>query len=78
LQNLGPKVNSAARDYSARVTPDRKYLFFTSERGLPTQRRSSPWTYGEFTKALHSARNGLGDIYQMDLSAALEATRADR
>ena len=78
LQNLGPKVNSAARDYSARVTPDGKYLFFTSERGLPTEHRSSPWTYGELTKALRSPRNGLGDIYQMDLPAALEATRPDR
>jgi WD40-like Beta Propeller Repeat len=78
LRNLGPNVNSAARDYTARATPDGKYLFFTSERGLPTGHRSTPWTYSEFTKALHGTHNGLGNIYQMDLSAALEVTRADK
>jgi WD40-like Beta Propeller Repeat len=72
LKNLGPNVNSAARDYSARVTPDGRYLFFTSERGLPTMERSKPWTYAEFTHAVRDTRNGLGDIYQIDLSAALQ------
>jgi len=71
LRNLGPPVNSAARDYSARATPDGKYLFFTSERGLPTDERTAPWTYREFTAAIRSVRNGLGNIYQIDLSAAL-------
>ena len=71
LQNLGPGVNSAARDYSARVTPDGKYLFYTSERGLPTDTRTAPWTYREFTKAIRSVRNGLGNIYQIDFSTAL-------
>ena len=74
LQNM-TNVNSAARDYSARVTPDGKYLIFTSERGLPTQTRSAPWTYREFTQAIRSPRNGLGDIYQIDLSAALPKPR---
>ncbi|HEX7914563.1 MAG TPA: hypothetical protein VF497_02305 [Rudaea sp.] len=73
LRNLGPKVNSAARDYNARVTPDGRYLFFTSERGLPTERRDAPWTYREFTTAIRSVRNGLGNIYQIDLSVVLDA-----
>ncbi|MEO7326739.1 MAG: hypothetical protein ABIW82_18105 [Dokdonella sp.] len=71
LQNLGPGVNSAARDYSARVTPDGKYLIYTSERGVPTDKRATPWTYREFTSAIRGVRNGLGDIYQIDLDAAL-------
>jgi Tol biopolymer transport system component len=71
LQNLGPNVNSAARDYSARVTPDGKYLIYTSERGVPTDARTHPWTYRELTTAIRSVRNGLGDIYQIDLDAAL-------
>ena len=28
----GPKVNSGFRDYSPRISPDGKYLFFTSEK----------------------------------------------
>ena len=71
LQNLGPGVNSAARDYSARVSPDGKYLFFTSERGVPTDARTQPWTYREFITAVRSIRNGLGNVYQIDLDAAL-------
>ena len=75
LKNLGPTVNSAARDYSARVTPDGRYLIFTSERGLPTTERSKPWTYAEFTHAIRDVRNGLGDIYQIDLSTALKESQ---
>jgi Tol biopolymer transport system component len=71
LQNMGPTVNSAARDYTARVTPDGKYLIFTSERGMPTEARTRPWTFREFTDAVRSVRNGLGNIYQIDLDAAL-------
>jgi Tol biopolymer transport system component len=76
LQNLGPTVNSAARDYSARVSPDGKYLIYTSERGVPTDARTTPWTYAEFTRAIRSVRNGLGDIYQIDLDAALPSRSA--
>jgi hypothetical protein len=75
LQNLGATVNSAARDYSARVTPDGKYLIYTSERGVPTEQRTSRWTYREFTNAIRGVRNGLGDIYQIELDAALPAPR---
>jgi WD40 repeat protein len=32
-QNLGPVINSRAREYSPRVTPDGRYLIFASERG---------------------------------------------
>ena len=69
LTNLGPDINSAARDYSARVTPDGKYLVFTSERGVPTQPRTKPWTYREYTRALRGPGNGLGDIYQVELES---------
>jgi hypothetical protein len=70
LQNLGPKVNSAARDYSPRLSPDGRYLFFASERGLPIQDRR-PGTYRELIAAMHGTLNGLGNIYQIDLKAAL-------
>jgi hypothetical protein len=40
--NLGPSVNTAAREYSPRLTPDGKWLIFTSERGFPTEITPSP------------------------------------
>jgi hypothetical protein len=71
LQHLGPRINSAARDYSPRLTPDGRYLFFASERGLPTDRRSAPFTYRGLVAAIRGVRNGLGNLYQVDLAAAL-------
>jgi Tol biopolymer transport system component len=73
LRNPGPAVNSAARDYSARATPDGRYLFFASERGVPTEVRDTPWTYPQFTQAIRGVRNGLGNIYQVDLDVVLQA-----
>jgi hypothetical protein len=75
LQNLRAPINSAARDYTARATPDGKYLYFTSERGLPTDQRDKPWTYREFTEAVRSVRNGLGNLYRIELEAALPPPR---
>ncbi|MCP4614737.1 MAG: hypothetical protein GY845_39150 [Planctomycetes bacterium] len=32
-QNLGPRINSAYFEYSPRISPDKKYLFFTRANG---------------------------------------------
>ncbi|HTQ80439.1 MAG TPA: hypothetical protein VMM92_10620, partial [Thermoanaerobaculia bacterium] len=69
LRNLGPRINSAARDYSPRLSPDGRYLLYASERGLPTGEH--PRTYRDLVRALRSVRNGLGNLYQVDLAAAL-------
>lgn len=63
-RNLGPKVNTAARDYSPRFSPDGKYLFWSSERGF-----DRPKDYGDLTMQLHRTLNGWGNIYQIELSA---------
>lgn len=70
-QSLLSGVNSPARDYSPRFSPDGRSLFFASERGLPTQPRTRPLTHRELVDAMHSTLNGLGNIYQIDLKAAL-------
>ncbi|MDP9120009.1 MAG: hypothetical protein M3O15_01355, partial [Acidobacteriota bacterium] len=67
LQNLGPKINSAARDYSPRLTPDGRYLFFASERGLPDRQRTRSLTYRELEADLHGTMNGLGNLYLVDV-----------
>ena len=74
LKPLGPKVNTAAREYSPRISLDGNSLFFTSERGMPTQTRTTPWTRAEFEAAERSVRNGLGNIYRMSLREALAGT----
>jgi len=74
-KNLGPMINRPALEISPTISPDGKYFFFSSCRragDIPKGQRPN------------RARNGLGDIYQMDLSAlrALEAdlsrSRGDR
>ena len=68
-RNLGPKVNTAARDYSPRFSPDGRYLFWSSERGLGTERPTKPLTTEELETAMRSTLNGWGNIYQIELSA---------
>ena len=63
-RNLGPLVNTAQRDYSPRLSPDGKYLFWTSERGF-----GRPRNYREFTAQSRATLNGWGNIYQIELSA---------
>jgi hypothetical protein len=67
-KNLGPKVNSRFRDYSPRISPDGKYLFFTSERDFSAT-ESSVKDYPALEKNLHGILNGSGNIYQIELKA---------
>jgi hypothetical protein len=73
--NLGPAVNTAAREYSPRVTPDGRYLMFTSERGFGTERLDAPLTYDAFEAGTHGILNGLGNIYRIELAPLLAAAR---
>ncbi|HEX3526238.1 MAG TPA: hypothetical protein VH988_04155, partial [Thermoanaerobaculia bacterium] len=70
-QALGAGVNSPARDYSPRFSPDGRSLLFASERGLPTRPRTGALTHRELVDAMHSVLNGLGNIYEVDLKAAM-------
>ena len=59
-RNLGPKINRRGLEISPYLSPDGKYFFFSSARraeNIPTG-----------SKRPDQPRNGLGDIYQMDLS----------
>jgi len=68
-KSLGPKVNTRFRDYSPRISPDNKYLFFTSERDFSAQ----PWkglsSYKELEENFYGILNGSGNIYQVELEA---------
>ena len=66
-QNLGEKINSPRDEYSPKISPDGKYFFFASVRGRRPPEK--PLNYQELLAWLRGTRNGLGDIYQVDLSA---------
>jgi Tol biopolymer transport system component len=70
-KNLGSHINSSARDYSPRVSPDGEWLFFGSERG-GFANRVARLTYGELRNAVASVHNGLGNIYRVPMSEVLD------
>ena len=69
--NLGPPINTRARDYSPRISPDGKYLVFSSERGFPTEKHDEPVTYREFLQRVRGTLNGLGNIYRVPIEDVL-------
>ena len=73
--NVGPSVNTSAREYSPRLTPDAKWLIFTSERGFPTEHHAKPLTYDEIENSIRGTLNGLGNIYRIDMNSILQSTR---
>ncbi len=76
--NLGPTINSKARDYSPRISPDGKYRLFSSERGLPSETHDHPVSYEEFARRIRGTLNGLGNIYRVPLADALHAAEEQR
>lgn len=68
-RNLGAKINSIGNEYSPMISPDRKYFFWTSTRGFADNPLEKRLNYRELMSRLRSARNGLGDIYYIDLTA---------
>jgi hypothetical protein len=73
--NLGPQINTPARDYSPRISGDGKWLYFTSERGVPYEKREQPITYQQLEDGMRSVRNGLGNLYRVPLKPVLGAAR---
>ena len=68
-KNLGPRINTKFYEYSARISPDGKYLFFCRGFGNLT-RPQKRLNYRQLRRLLESPENGLADIYQIDLRAA--------
>ncbi|MGA8144345.1 MAG: hypothetical protein WB987_10690 [Candidatus Acidiferrales bacterium] len=74
-KNLGQAINTPAREYSPRVTADGKWLIFTSERGMQSEKREKPFTYQEFTEKARGIFDGLGNIYRIRMDYVLRTTR---
>jgi tricorn protease-like protein len=60
---MGEKINSSGWEFCPTVSPDGKYLFFTSTRRLHEPYSEIPLTYERKLKILNSPGNGSADIY---------------
>ena len=73
-KNLGEPINSRALEISPKISPDGKWLFFTSSRGAfngkPFDKQMST---EDLNQILHGPGNGLGDIYQVDFEVIQRA-----
>ena len=70
-RHIGHNVNSVADEGSPSLTPDGKYLFFSSERSPFTVPTAHRLNYVEIEAMLHSTLNGHGNIFFVS-RAALE------
>jgi len=73
--NLGSEINTAAREYSARVSADGQWLYYSSEWGMPYEKRTQPLTYQQYENGMKSVKNGLGNLYRVPLAPVLAAAR---
>jgi len=62
-KNMGLKVNSPFFEYCPSLTPDGKYLFFTSNRNKGEKFSSSKLSYNQIIDGLQSTLNGSQNIY---------------
>jgi Tol biopolymer transport system component len=62
-KNMGSKVNSPFFEYCPSVTPDGRYLFFTSNRSNSKNFSTTPVTYNNLISGLNSIINGSQNIY---------------
>lgn len=73
-KNMGERINSPGPEYCAQVSPDGKYLFFTSTRVERDRFPDKPLTFAEFKTAHNLPSNGVSDIYWVD-AKIIEALR---
>ena len=63
--NLGDKINTYSHEVAPTVSPDEKYLFYTTFKLNPTRSEFDikKFTYDEMVNILNGPGNGSGDIY---------------
>jgi hypothetical protein len=76
VRNLGSAVNSPGIEYTPQVTPDGRFLFFTSYRGDVVDGQFVVETYEELRALYSRPGNGLGDIYWVD-ATVIEIARGE-
>jgi len=71
-RHLENGINSAAREYCPIVSPDGRWLYFTSFRGLLDTPPATPLTYDELSRRLRTPLNGSGNVYRIAAAAFAE------
>ena len=66
-RHLGPEINTVAREYCPIVSPDGRYLYFTSQYGAPDVARARALTFAELRDSLATVRNGFGNVYRVPI-----------
>jgi Tol biopolymer transport system component len=70
-KNLGEPINSRAREYAPSVSPDGRWLYWTSKRGFMDAPLNRRLTVAELQDSLASVRNGTGNIYRIPMDQVL-------
>ncbi|NER13635.1 hypothetical protein GWK08_09315 [Leptobacterium flavescens] len=66
-KNIGPKVNTYTYDFSPKISPDGKVLYFSSRINRDFNQPDSLYTYRSFLQYLNSPLNGFGNIFRIEL-----------
>ncbi|NOX48024.1 MAG: hypothetical protein GXO89_13705 [Chlorobi bacterium] len=66
-KNLGPTINSSRLDYCPCVSPNGKYLFFTSNRISPAFENNNGKNFKTLKRFMEGVENGLGNIYWVQM-----------
>ncbi len=69
LKNVGDIINTYTYDFSPKVSPDGKTLYFSSRINRDYISKETPYDYATYQKHLKSPLNGLGNIYQIEIDA---------
>lgn len=67
--HLPAPFNTRARDYAPHLSPDKKTLYFSSERSFALEPIDRPLTYRQLTDRLRGTLNGSGNIYQISTTS---------
>jgi Tol biopolymer transport system component len=71
-EKLPEPFNSPVTEFSPKVTKDGKYFFFASARNVNPSTTSKRETMNDVQKRLHSAGNGLGDIWFVEVGSIVK------
>jgi hypothetical protein len=66
-RRLPAPINSPADDLNPSVSPDGRFLYFTSTRSVFDSVPARPYEYRDLFRRLMSPGNGLGDIYRVEM-----------
>lgn len=65
--HLPAPINSIAGESTPFLSPNKKNLYFGSERNFAAERLPKPVSATEFTRRLERIENGLGNIYKVEI-----------